>query len=528
LTRERKKLRKTDRMKNIIYFMFAAAILLAGALPLKADTNSITGVIGHPGASAFIDSARTNRLLRIGMVDCIAWTLQNNSEILIKKIEPKLREDDEKIAKAAFEPNFYANIEKDSINSPLPLPMNVYSSVVSRAVEASAGISGKLTSGTRYQLDLLGSRDDNDPATMPVNPVYYAEPKLTITQPLFKGAGFEVNRAEIVITANYRRIASKDLRATAMQSISRAIIAYYNYGYSQEFQTIALASLKRSQDLLAINTERHAKGMISSVELLETETAVAEREKAVIVADALVAKTEDELRLVTNIVDDPELWNAHLELLEQPKIELRSTDLAQSLRKAFELRPDYQIKMIDLQNRDVAIKVAKDNKLPTVDLVGSYGMNGWGSDLGGALSTIEPDNSDWLMGLKFVKPWGGGESARYDQKKREKIRALLELKRLEQNIILDVRNRIREVETQRRQMDAAMHAKNMQLKNYEAQTERYAAGQTSTHDMLDYQERVATSETDYLKAMVDYQTALVALDNAEGITLAKNNIVLED
>jgi len=108
------------------------------------------------------------------------------------------------------------------------------------------------------------------------------------------------------------------------------------------------------------------------------------------------------------------------------------------------------------------------------------------------------------------------------------MKALLELKRLEQNIILDVRNRIREVETQRRQMDAATHAKNMELKNYEAQKERYAAGQTSTHDMLDYQERVATSETDYLKALVDYQTALISLDNAEGITLAKNNIVLEE
>lgn len=497
-------------------------------MPLGAATNSITGIIGHPGASAFIDSARATRVLRIGMVDCMAWTLQNNSEILIKKIEPDLREDDVKIAKAAFEPNFYAGIMKDTVNSPIPMPMNVYSSIVSRAVDVNAGISGKLETGTRYQFDLLGSRDDNDPATMPVNPVYYTEPRLTITQPLFKGAGFEVNRAEIVIAANLRRISSKDVRATAMQSISRAIIAYYNYCYSQEYKAIAATSLKRSKDLLAINTERHAKGIISSVELLETETAVAEREKAVIVADALVSKTEDELKLVTNLVDDPELWNAHLEAIDQPKVELRDMDLAQSLRLAFEFRPDYQMKMIDLQNRDVAIKVAQNNKLPTVDIAGSYGLNGWGSDLGDALDTIEPDNSDWMIGLKFSMPWGGAERGRYDQKKREKMKALLELKRLEQNIILDVRNRIREVETQRRQMDAATHAKNMELKNYEAQQERYAAGQTSTHDMLDYQERVATSETDYLKALVDYQTALVSLDNAEGVILAKNNIVLED
>lgn len=131
-----------------VFLYSSAIIMLSGLLPINAATNSITGIIGHPGASAFIDSALTNRLLRIGMVDCIAWTLQNNSEILIKRIEPKLREDDEKIAKAVFEPNFYANVEKDSINSPVPMPMNVYSSIVSRAVDVNAGLSGKLTTGT--------------------------------------------------------------------------------------------------------------------------------------------------------------------------------------------------------------------------------------------------------------------------------------------------------------------------------------------------------------------------------------------
>ncbi|MDD5483707.1 MAG: TolC family protein [Kiritimatiellae bacterium] len=519
------------RLGPPLFSALAAALFMGGVALASAaadSTNAVTGIIGHPGPSAFIDSARTGRLLRIGMVDCVAWTLQNNSEILIKKIDPKLRDDDVAIARAVFEPNFYANAVLDGNRSPFPLPMNVYSSSVSRAVEVGAGVAGKLPPGTRYQLDFLGQRNDSDPAIKAVNPVYFAEPMITITQPIFKGAGFEVNEAEIVIASNYRNISAKDVRATVMQSISRAIIAYYNYCYSQEYKEIAAASLKRAQDLLAINRERYQHGIISSVDLLETETAVAEREKAVIVADALVSGTEDELKLVTNLVDDPELWNARLEPIDRPKLELRRTDLAQSLRNAFEFRPDYQIKTIELKNRDIAIKLADNNHRPALDLFGSYGMNGWGGDYGDALNTVEPGNSDWTVGLKFARPWGGAESAKLDQTKREKMKASLELKRLEQNIILDVRTRIREVETQRRQMDAARHARDMEAKNYEAQRERYAAGQVSTHDMLDYQERVATSETDYLKAVVDYQTALVALDNAEGITLAKNNIRLEE
>ncbi|MCK4860106.1 MAG: hypothetical protein KAS87_06080, partial [Candidatus Omnitrophica bacterium] len=41
---------------------------------------------------AFIKSAKQKRVLRIGLVDCIAYALKNNSEIKIKDIEPKLKE----------------------------------------------------------------------------------------------------------------------------------------------------------------------------------------------------------------------------------------------------------------------------------------------------------------------------------------------------------------------------------------------------------------------------------------------------
>jgi outer membrane protein TolC len=509
---------------------FALGTLALGIFVLQAATNTAANGAAKisPSTWAFINSAQTNRVLRIGLVDCIAWTMQNNSEIMIKKIEPKLKEDDRRIAESKFEPVFSANAILDVNKSPVPMPLNVYSSSVSKVAEVNAGISGKLKTGTRYELDLMGSRTDANPAIRAVNPVYFAEPELTITQPLFRGAGFEVNEAEIHIAANIRRISAKSLRSTAMETISRTLSAYYNYCYALEYKAITDAALKRARDLYTINQERYAKGIISSVELLETDTSVAKRVKDVISAEAIVAKTEDDLKMITNLIDDPNLWMARIEVIDRPAVELRKIDLTECLTNAFSFRPDYQMKLIELQNNDIAVKVARNSLLPTVDLAGSYGMNGWGADYGDALNTVTPENNDWTVWLRFSKPWGGGERAAYDQKKLEKMRGLMELKRLEQKIILDIRDRIRAVETQRKQMEAAKHSKDLELKNFEAQKERYAAGQVSTHNMLDYQERVATSETEYLKTLVDYQTALITLDNAEGVTLAKNNIVLEE
>jgi outer membrane protein TolC len=46
--------------------------------------------------------------------------------------------------------------------------------------------------------------------------------------------------------------------------------------------------------------------------------------------------------------------------------------------------------------------------------------------------------------------------------------------------------------------------------------------------LLDYQNRLAASRLDYVKALIDYQIALIRLDQAEGVTLAKNNITMEN
>ena len=181
-----------------------------------------------------------------------------------------------------------------------------------------------------------------------------------------------------------------------------------------------------------------------------------------------------------------------------------------------------------MKNRDIKIKVAKNALLPTVDLTGSFGLNGLGEDYQEALDNVNTDYKDWSVGIEVSVPWGGGDRAKYDQRKLEKAQALIDFKRLEQNIILEVRDKVREVDIQYRQVLACELSKDKEIQNYKAQRERYAAGQVSTHDMLDYQDKLAQAELDYIKALIDYNIALINFDKAEGLTLVKNNIILEE
>lgn len=498
--------------------------LAAGNAPAgPADLAPSTGF----NRTAYLAGARTNVVLRIARVDCIAYALKNNFAIKITRLQPQIRQDDERIARSAFDPSLTAEaMLQDTVELSPNLIMGTNLSLT-RTTDFNAGVGGKLWTGARYDLGVDANKLKTSSPAQIINPAYSFEPTATLTQPLLRGAGIAVNRAGIVIAQNNLQISEKNFRDAAMDIISRTLAAYYDLYYTRALYSIEADTLERTRQLLEINRKRYAKGLISSVDALETETAVAERQKRVIAAEAAMQTAEDALKLVTNLTEDPALWNARVELLEEPALSLQRIDLLQSLERAFENRPDYQAMKLALANREIQIQVTRNGLLPTVDLVGSFGLNGLGEDMQDAMNEANLDYKDWLVGVRLTVPWGRGDRAKYDKSKLEKMQAILELKRLEQEIVFAIRNRARDVDIQYRQTEAAQSALKMESQNYDAQHERYAAGQVSTHDILDYQNRLASARLDYIKAMIDYQVTLIRLDQAEGVTLAKNNITLE-
>ncbi|MFA5090042.1 MAG: TolC family protein [Candidatus Omnitrophota bacterium] len=517
--------------------MFKRALIFCLNIGLSCSLVSFATAKDKPGEAEesaremektlFMASGTQDRVLKIGLVDCMLYALKQNSEILVKRIEPKLKEDDVKIAEADFEPTFNAEYtlnDKSEISSSVLQGAEVYNT---QDMQLNADVSGKFISGTGYKVELLNQRYKSDSTYQIFNPYYTIEPKITITQPLFRGFGRTVNKADIIVAQNNRLQSAASFKDTVMDTISKSKIAYYNYIFYLENYAIAKLSLERAQHLLEINKARYQKGLISSVDLLETEAAAAQREKTVLTADAQVKKAEDDLKLITNLVDDPEVWNAKIELIDKPAFIIEEVDLLQSLKDAFKYRPDYYSAKIDLKSRDIKIVTAKNALLPTADLIGSFGLNGLGKDYQDAIEKVDSDYTDWSVGVKFSLPWGSGDRAKYDQRKLEKAQAILNFKRLEQNIILEIRDRVRLAKTQKQQVDVANLSKEKESQNYEAQKERYAAGQVSTHDMLDYQDKLSQAELDYVKALIDYNIALINLDKSQGLTLAKNDIKLE-
>ncbi len=476
---------------------------------------------------AFVKSAGQQKILRIGLVDCILYALRKNSDIRIARVEPKIKSDDVRIAKSEFEPalNGVYNLHDTTTES-----TNIFYPVDSkiRDIDFNADLSGKLPLGTEYQMAFLNERYRSNADIASVNPYFSAEPIVTITQPLLRGFGMAVNLADVHIARNNHRQSQEQFRGVIIDSLSQAKSAYYNLYYTRDGYGIADMFLKLARDLLEVNRARYAKGLVSSVDVLETEAAAAEREKTLLSAEEAMGRAEDNLKLVLNLGEDPELWNAHIDVLDKPALVAARADLAKAINDAFENRPDYRAKLIDLKNRDIKIKVTRNALFPTLDAVGSFGMNGIEATYAGAIDKVNRNFIDWSAGGKMTIPFGMGDRARYDQAKLEKARAILDLQKLEQDIITAVRDKIRDVEIQFRQEKASRVSMEKEKTNYEAQKERYAAGHVSTHDMLDYQEKLSRAEYDHTTALVDYNIALINLDKETGVTLVKSNVKIEE
>ncbi len=516
--------RRTARLGALLAAGLAAGMAAAGSY--RAPTPAEAAVPTGFDRAVYAAGAAAPVTLPLHRADCLAYALDGNLGLRVRRLDPVLRTGDLVVARAAFEPSLVAGakLADSTERSATLMSSNV---AHSRQADASFSLTGLLPLGTRYDLGLRADKLTSSSTFQTINPAFHAEPQVTLTQPLLRGAGLAVNRAAIRIARTQLQMSDLQVRETAMDVVSRTLAAYAALYDARARHAIELEALDRTERLLAINRERYAKGLISSVDLLETETAVAARRKVLIETESALQQAEDALKLVTNLVRDPARWNARIDLLDAPELNVQSVDLVASLERAFSNRPDYAARKLALANQDVQIEVARNARLPTVDLVGSFGLNGLDDHLQGAFDGLRRDYKDWMVGVQVTIPWGRGDRATYARRQWEKIQALLDLQRFEQTMILEVRDRVREVGIQYRQAEAARLSADLETRHLAAQQDRYGAGQVSTHDMLDYQNRLASARRDYAKALLDYQVALIRLDQAEGTTLAKHAITLE-
>ena len=512
-------------IKKIVHILIFGSLVLLFSETIFAEPQDL---------SSFLKNLEGEKgTVSLSLQDCIFFALKNNLDVAATRLAPQIKETEITKAKSDFDPTATLDIsaDKSETHTTSSGTTGTFESV-QKNYDFNAGLKQKFLTGGDYDLSFKSNRLKTNrlPVSQTPNPAYTSSLTFTLTQPLLKDFGIGVNRADILIAKNNKDISLEELREEVINTITETEKAYWELVFALENLKVKELSLKRAEDLLETNKARMKAGTVSQLEVLAAEAEVASRKQEVIIAQKMLSDAQDNLKIVTNLIQDPKLWNFDIIPLDKPPLEAKEIDLVESVRIAFEKRPDYQKEKIDLKNKDIKIKVAKNEVLPTLDLKGSFGLNGLDRHYDDAFDEMSKgEYESWSAGLSFEYPLGNrGARSKYKKRLLEKEKALIDFKNLEQKIIIQVREAVRGTNTDYKRVAAAETVRRLRERRLSAEEERFKEGLTTTHDILEYQEDLAKSQSGYLRSIIDYNKSLIDLEKAKGTVLERENILFEE
>ena len=131
-------------------------------------------------------------------------------------------------------------------------------------------------------------------------------------------------------------------------------------------------------------------------------------------------------------------------------------NLGESWAKGLTLRPDYQQAVLELERQKILLRFRENQRLPSLDLIGSYAANGVDtSGYGRSIENIDRDNPRYFYGLVFSIPlFNTDAKSRYNITKAEKERALLGMKSLEQTVLAEIDDAVKVAQASFQRVDA--------------------------------------------------------------------------
>ncbi len=394
----------------------------------------------------------------------------------------------------------------------------------------NAEASKLFSTGTSISLAWNNSRFDSDAGSLffdsapissldadnlLINPFYTSGISLGVRQSLLRGFGKEVQTAAI-------RSADKKLAAATYQVNSEAAnlaalvkVAYWHLVFARQNIEVQKLSLTLAEKLLEETKTSIAAGRLAEVERYQPQSEVARREEQLISAERAIGVAEDELKLLLN----SDRWLATFQPTDTPNTEPVDLDLPAILDNALKNRPD--VKAADLLAEAALYEEARarDAIRPDLSLVGGVGLAGTADSYGDSLeSSVSAPNNRWQVGVTFSMPLENSiAKGSYQQAKADYNRSKINAELLRQQIRRSVRTTIRDVHLATKALEATRKTSLATLKRLEAEQAKFAAGRSTTLDVLAAQEAYAQALSQQNQTSVNYADILAELDRIQGL-----------
>ena len=517
---------------------------VAGAQPSPADriddllaqARARLAAVQSPGAGPRVD---------LTLDEAVARALERNLDLAVQRLNPQVFDLNLAQQLAAYRPTFDTNFQNNSRTNPSSTQLDGGESVVSDQVTVNSGVSQEVGwGGGRYQVNFNNNRSASTNFFSSFNPSYRSSVQASYTQPLLRGFRIDPIRQGIQVTRINRDIADIDLRQTVTNTVSAVRDAYWELVYATRSVEVQQQALDLAEALVRDNEARVEIGTLAPIDVVQARSEAAARRQTLAQAEQALATAE--LVLKQLIVDGTgdEYWRATLNPIDLPTLSPAPIDLEGTIRRALDERTDLERSRRQLDINEVNLSSMRNQRLPSVDLTGSYQLQGQGgtrfvrSGLGGAVLTEVPggindafdqlvdlDYPVWTVQLNVSYPIGpSAADAAYARAQLQTQQVQAQLRQLELQVATEVTNAVLQIRAIARRIEAATAARELAEEQLAAEQSRFEAGLSTNFFVVQAQRDLSTAQDTELRAILDQQKALIELDRVQRTSLSQAGI----
>ena len=482
-----------------------------------------------------ISVANANEPLSLTLQETIETVLKNNISISVQSYNSKINEQFIFEKEADFDPtvDFEFTVGEETRQSASTL---ADSKTRDLDYDWDFSVSQKFVTGGDYELTMDNNKNQSSSSRTSLNPIYSSDLALTVTQPLLKDFGIDLNKREIYIAKNDQKISDHQFTEKVIATIAETENIYWDLVFSIEDLKVKETSLQRARDLEKQVKAQVDVGTLAELEILQAKSNVASREERLLNAQNLIDDNGDNLKSILNFSFDSEEGLKEIIPADSPVFEPGAENsLEEALKTALIHRPDLLAKKMELENRNIEAKYNENQTLPTLDLVGSLGLNGLSGDSStkngsydSALSeAFSTDFRLWQFGINLSYPLGNrAAKSKLAIKRLEVAQLLLNIKDLEKTIVVEVREAHRQIKTDIKRVQATRVARKLAEEKLNAEEKKFKVGLSTSFNVLEFQEDLAEEQSNEIKAVIDYNKSLNRLNQVMAGTLEAHDIKL--
>ncbi len=465
----------------------------------------------------------TDSVITLTMHDAVMQALEHNVAIQVSRHTRDAQLTNIISEQAKFDPSIQLGGRYDRTVAPLNRPVFGFGGVTAgndpdnfdqNDTRFNIGYSQRLLTGGSYDLTFDTNRNSVAGRTgFLFNPSYGSNLSISLTQPLLRNLGRTVNTTLITVARNAAAVEQLLLSQQILSVISQVEQTYWELVFSRENLKVAHATLKAAEELLASNREKVKAGVLAEVEALQAQAGVASRIEQILLAQKTVEDQEDQLRLLLSPSEIALTRTTPLIPLDQPIQHQSKIALQGTIDQALEHRPEaLQAKKI-VSSSHTQTQFAKNQLLPDLSFQAGLGLAGLGdnpSDTWQRLSSTDFYN----MGGGLVLSYPLGNRAAESQHQRRILETHQQqgtLQRVRQQIILDVKEAIRQVDTNYKRIRTNQISRRLSDKQLKAEQERLQLGLSTTRVVLEFQRDLQAAQGQELRAILDYNQSLSRL-----------------